>query len=85
MSLMMEVAGWIGAALLILAYGLLSWQWLHARGIAYQGLNIAGSALILANSAYHHALPSIATNAFWMILGVWVLARPTGRRRTATR
>lgn len=73
---LMEALGWAGAVLLVVAYGLVSWRRLNPRGTHYQALNVMGSALILANSAFHGAWPSIATNAFWMLVGLAVLVRP---------
>jgi hypothetical protein len=70
MSLFAEIAGWIGAALLILAYGLVSWGRMEGRSRGYQWLNIGGSALVLLNSLYCRALPSAATNLFWIMLGL---------------
>ena len=75
MSQAVDVAGWAGAALLILAYTLVSWEQIAARSHLYQSLNIAGSALILLNSLYYQALPSAATNLFWILVGVSVTAR----------
>jgi len=75
MSLIVDTLGWMGAAMLILAYGLISWERVSAQSKLYQWLNIAGSALILLNSVYFRALPSAATNLFWIAVGLSVVAR----------
>lgn len=85
MSLFTDVAGWTGAALLILAYGLVSWGRIEARSRGYQWLNVAGSALILLNSLYCRALPSVATNLFWITVGLSAMAGAPGHRRAAIR
>ena len=82
MSLLIDTAGWAGAAMLIVAYSLVSWERVAARSRAFQWLNIAGSILILANSLYYQALPSAATNLFLIFVGI---AGPSmrGRLRSA--
>jgi hypothetical protein len=75
MSPAVEIAGWVGAGLLILAYALASWERIAPRSLAYQLLNLAGSVLVLLNSACNHAIPSVAVNLFWMLVGLGAVIR----------
>jgi hypothetical protein len=81
-ELLFEIVGWIGAAALLLAYGLASSGRLPATGRAFQHLNLAGSAALAANSGFHGAWPSAALNLVWMAIAVATLARRILASRT---
>lgn len=70
-----DMAGWAGAALLLLAYGLVSNRRLAGDSARFQLLNLSGGVLLAANSAYHGALPSVAVNAVWIVIGLTALLR----------
>lgn len=70
MDIFVEVFGWIGAALLLTAF------YINSRGI-YPAtsresllINIVGGAGLLTNGWYHGALPSVALNGIWILVGV---------------
>ena len=80
-SMLLEAAGWIGAALLLVAYALVSSGSVNGRSTLYQGLNAIASVLLGVNSAWHHAWPSALVNVIWIgiaiaTLMVGVMARP---------
>ena len=75
---LVDGAGWLGAALLLAAYALVSSGRLGGGGRAYQALNLAGAVLLALNSAYHGALPSVAVNGVWIAIGMVALG--TGLR-----
>lgn len=75
-----DVAGWLGVALLLLAYGMVSVRRLEGDSTTYQLLNVVGSALLIVNSYYNRAFPSVAVNLFWIGIGAFALARATVRR-----
>jgi hypothetical protein len=81
-AVLVEVAGWAGAALLLLGYGLLAMGRLTS-GARYHALNVVGAAGLGLNGAYHGAFPSVALNLVWVALGVLALrrARSTGAVR----
>jgi hypothetical protein len=81
MILIVDLVGWTGAAMLITAYGLMSWQRVKPDSPAYQVLNIIGGSLILTNSVFRRALPSAATNAFWVLVGFGALLRMRHSRK----
>lgn len=74
MELTALVLGWVGAALLVLAYALLSARRL-APGLLYHGMNIAGAAGLAVNCAVNNAWPSAALNVVWLVIGVVTIAR----------
>jgi len=74
MTLLINVLGWIGAAVLLSAYWLVSTQRASGTSRRYQGMNLLGALLVLANSLYHGAHPSVGVNAFWIAIGLYTLA-----------
>ncbi|GAB4050383.1 CBU_0592 family membrane protein [Catellatospora paridis] len=79
MDLWIEVVGWSGAVVLLMAYGLLSTGRI-AAGLTYQLLNLAGAILLAVNAVFHRALPSAAVNVVWLVIGVAALRRLHTRR-----
>jgi hypothetical protein len=82
MKIAVEVIGWIGAALILGAYALLSAGRVKAESITYQLMNILGAAGFVVNSGWNGALPSAAMNVVWMGIGVYALRQ---RRRIAVK
>jgi hypothetical protein len=67
--------GWIGAALVLIAYGLLSIKWMNGDGFSYQALNAAGAVMLVINSYYLGAYPSVGVNAAWVGIAALTLFR----------
>jgi hypothetical protein len=65
-----DLVGWLGAGLLLLAYGLVSFQKLRADSGYYQLLNAAGSCCLIVNTVYYRAYPSAFVNVIWIIIAV---------------
>jgi hypothetical protein len=70
-----EIVGWVGASLILVAYALLSIGKLHAHSALYQWLNIFGAAGFVVNSGWNGAYPSAALNVVWMGIGTYALLR----------
>ena len=64
-----EVVGWGGAVLILLAYLLLSAGRLTGQSLLYQGMNVVGAAGFVVNGWWHGALPSAALNVLWLLIG----------------
>ena len=80
-DLLVEVAGWFGAVLILLAYLLLSMGRLTGQSAIYQWMNVVGAAGFIVNGWWHGALPSAALNVIWMLIGgvaLWRIARKKG-------
>jgi hypothetical protein len=73
MKLAVEVIGWVGAALILGAYALLSSGKLRAESRIYHLMNILGAAGFVVNSGYNGAYPSAAMNVVWIGIGVYAL------------
>jgi hypothetical protein len=80
---LVEAAGWAGAALILSAYLLLSMGRLTGQSALYQGMNVVGAAGFIVNGWWHGAIPSAALNIVWMLIGAIALWRITRRRKPA--
>lgn len=72
-TLIVDIVGWIGAVLILLAYGLLTAGKLDARSVAYQAMNVVGAFGFIANGWYHGAMPSAVLNIIWAAIGLVAL------------
>lgn len=75
LALAAEIVGWIGAVLILIAYGLLNAGRLTARSPAYQWLNVIGAAGFIVNSGWNGAWPSAILNVIWVGIGIAALIR----------
>jgi hypothetical protein len=80
-TLAINVVGWAGAAALLLAYWMVSTHRATGASATYQLLNLAGSVLVLLNSLYYGAYPSVGVNAVWIAIGVYALTFRAAVRR----
>lgn len=76
--------GWSGAAVLLVAYALVSRGRVTGDGFAYQAMNVYGAAALAVNSGVHGAWPSVALNLVWLAIGVLALRRAGLRRASST-
>jgi hypothetical protein len=74
MSVAIDYFGWLGAAALVAAYWLVSTRKTSGDSTRYQVLNLIGGALVLINSLYYGAYPSVAVNSLWVAIGAYALA-----------
>ena len=83
-EILVEVAGWIGAGLILLAYLLLSAGRLTGQSHIYQGMNVVGAAGFVINGWWHGAIPSAVLNIVWMLIGGVALWRIIQKRRSSS-
>ena len=81
-DLVIDILGWTGVAALLLAYGLVSYKKLDGDSIAYQSLNLLGSALLILNSFYYGAYPSVGVNIAWIAIALLTLSRAISRSKS---
>jgi hypothetical protein len=79
-----EIVGWIGAALILLAYLFLSAGKLTGQSVVYQGMNIVGAAGFVINGWWHRAIPSAALNVLWLLIGAFATWRILKKRGSST-
>ena len=69
---LIELAGWLGAGAILVAYFLNS-RGVLTTGYTYQTLNLLGAAGVVANSVYWAAWPSVGLNAIWCVIALYAL------------
>ena len=70
-----EVAGWIGALLILLGYLAITTGRLTGDSAIYQWMNVAGATGFVVNGWWHGAVPSAALNVIWLLIGGVALIR----------
>ena len=75
---LIEMSGWAGAVLILIAYVLLSAGRMDGRSPLYQWMNVVGAAGFIVNSGYNGAIPSVTINIIWIGIGFFTLWQ--GRR-----
>ena len=76
--MLIEIVGWAGAGLILVAYLLLSTGKLTGQSRLYQWMNVVGAACFVLNSGWNGAIPSATLNVVWMLIGavtLWQIAR----------
>ena len=81
LEIAVEIAGWAGAALILLAYLLLSAGRLTGQSLTYQAMNVVGAAGFIVNGWWHGALPSATLNVLWLMIGLFASIRILQRRQ----
>ncbi|GAA3209882.1 CBU_0592 family membrane protein [Nonomuraea helvata] len=81
MDLVLAAVGWVGAALLLGGYALVTSSRLPGDGVTYQIANLAGSLGLMVNSAYNAAWPSAGLNLIWAGIGAVALVKLARRAR----
>lgn len=74
-------AGWLGALLVLGAYGLLTIKKLSSDDIRYHGLNFVGSVCLAIYALVYHAHASMVVNIIWLLIALWAIATIQTRRR----
>ena len=82
-ELAVEIVGWAGAILILLAYLLLSAGRLTGQSMTYQAMNVVGAAGFVINGWWHGALPSATLNVLWLMIGLFASIRIIKRRKKA--
>ncbi len=86
LEIAVEVVGWAGAALILLAYLLLSAGRLTGQSLIYQAMNVVGAAGFVVNGWWHRAIPSASLNVLWLLIGAiasWRIIRKRGSSTSA--
>ena len=75
-----DIIGWIGAALLLIAYYLVSTKRTDGESTSYQLLNLGGGLLLIVNTLYHRTFPPAFVNTVLAAIAILTLVRKFARR-----
>jgi hypothetical protein len=68
-----QIFGWIGMALLILAYALLSNKKLNPHTKTYHFLNLLGALGIVVSTLKTKSWPALTLNIIWIIIAIFYI------------
>jgi hypothetical protein len=74
-TLVFDILGWVGAACVVIPYGLVATGRIAGTTTTYRAANIVGGVLLMLNTWYHAAYPSAAVNVLWIAIGVYAMTR----------
>lgn len=72
---LIEYCGWVGVALFVSAYYMLSTNRLSSKSHLFHVLNILGSFGLIINAFYYSDHPNLLVNVIWMIIGLTSIVR----------
>jgi hypothetical protein len=74
-NLLINILGWTGSVLYLLAYTLVSLKKTEGDSLLYQGINIFAGTLLVIYTLYLGAFATTGLNAVWVIIGLFTLGR----------
>jgi hypothetical protein len=75
MNTFINILGWVGTILYLIAYALISAKKVEGDSILYQVMNIIAGVLLVINTLYLHAYPSAGLNIAWIGIALFTLGR----------
>ena len=76
-----NLAGFLGAAIIVVAYLAVQQRWLNALDWRFPAANVAGSLLILVSLWFEWNFPSVVIEIFWAAISFLGLVRSLAERR----
>lgn len=75
LKLLINILGWIGSVLYLIAYALVSMKKTQGDSILYQGMNIFAGILVVIYTLFWGAYATTGLNAVWVAIGFFTLGR----------
>lgn len=75
LQLVINILGWTGSLLYLVAYALVSLKKVEGDSLLYQGMNIIAGLLLVLYTIYLGAYATTALNAVWAAIGILTLGR----------
>ena len=79
----MAYVGWLGAVIFIVAYLLLSLEYLSAKRNMYHILNALGAVCLIANAIVIDDYPNVFVNGIWGLIALVAVYKRLGQRKNA--
>ncbi|HSO14132.1 MAG TPA: hypothetical protein VLT51_17275 [Anaerolineales bacterium] len=74
-NLLINLLGWTGSILYLLAYALISAKKTEGDSLLYQGMNILAGVLLVIYTLALNAYATTGLNAVWVVIGLFTLGR----------
>jgi hypothetical protein len=68
--MLIDIAGWIGSVVILVAYGLNTYKKISADSLIFYILNVVGGILLVIYSLYKEAYPNVFINIIWVIIAI---------------
>lgn len=75
MKIWIDLAGWLGAALFLISYGLLVSKRWRSDQARFHLANFLGALLICLNTWYDSSFPSVFINGVWGMIALYGLKK----------
>lgn len=75
LEFLIDILGWTGSVLYLLAYALVSAKKTEGDSVLYQGMNILAGMLLVAYTLSLGAYATTGLNAVWVAIGILTLGR----------
>lgn len=76
-----NMAGFLGAAIIVIAYFAMQQRWLSALDWRFPAANLLGALLILVSLWFEWNFPSVVIEIFWALISLMGLMRSLAERR----
>ena len=73
-----DIVGWLGTAIVLTAYVLVSTGRIQPKATAYQAANVVAGVGLGLNALVNEAWPLVALNVVWAAVGLYNLAAGRG-------
>jgi hypothetical protein len=70
MTLLIDIAGWLGSVFILLAYGLNSYKKIESNSMKFYLLNFFGGILLIIYSTYKEAFANTFINIVWVLIAI---------------
>ena len=74
-KLLIDILGWTGSILYLLAYALVSLKKTEGDSVLYQGMNVFAATLLVIYTLFLGAYATTGLNAVWVLIGLFTLGR----------
>lgn len=74
-KILVDILGWTGPILYLVAYALISAKKTEGDSALYQGMNIFAGILLVIYTLYLGAYATTGLNAVWIAIGLFTLGR----------
>lgn len=80
MESLINILGWAGTVLYLIAYGMVSAKKVEGDSWMYQGLNFVAGSFLIINTLYLRAYPSAGLNIAWVGIAVFTLGQKVWKK-----
>ena len=74
-SFLIEILGWTGSIMYLLAYAMVSLKKTEGDSLLYQGINIVAGVFLVIYTFTLEAYATTGLNAVWVAIGLFTLGR----------